>query len=140
MGSIWLHFWPAGEKMDFLFTGLGARIWGQLGGRLGNPKWSKKQEKPWYFKHLGSFWWAPLGLPLGRPWAGPEPRPATHFPPIRFSFPVSFSPGKWVNIMQDVTSDGDPDPGFHIMNEFKFIIFWTFIAYLDESILCGSRP
>ena len=35
-----------GKKMDFLFTGLGARIWGQLGARLGSPKMVQKARKP----------------------------------------------------------------------------------------------
>ena len=57
--------------MDFLITGLDARIWSQLGGRLGRLKCSQKQEKPWFFSAFGlilviSFGVA-SGQALGRP-------------------------------------------------------------------------
>ena len=44
---IWARFrfiYGQRGKMDFTFTGLGSRIWGAAGGRLGSPKCPKNKK------------------------------------------------------------------------------------------------
>ena len=46
---MWVLFWSPGEKMDFTFTGLGARIWGAAGGSAAEPKMVQKARNPVVF-------------------------------------------------------------------------------------------
>ena len=79
--------------MDFLITGLGARIWSQLGGQLGSLKCSQKQEKPLFLSiwaHFDVLLWGCLWAGLG-PALSPAWRPIL-FSPFHFYSPLHFFP------------------------------------------------
>ena len=91
--SIWARFrsisGQRGKKMGSLFIGLGVRIWGQLGPRLGSQKSSQKQENIDFL----SIWAHFCDLLWGSLWTGPGPAlspgrrsifPPLHFPQLYF--------------------------------------------------------